>query len=450
MHPGSDPMGAPPSFAARRPHAQQLGSFELPPPQMHKYPSNNSVTASQTSQAPTNIASVGNLLTPPNTNHSDGISSSGVSTSSAPYSTAMAYSNGQYIYSPPTQGSAAHYGYQATHHQQSQYGQARGGMFAPPRSDRQLGRQDSLGKGLNPPPYEMNHQLPPFTPSSNGSSMPSISTQHQHQQHQQHQQQHQQHQQHQHQNQQQHHHHQQMMNAQTPVSSSAPQQSPALAQESFRPPQPPTPTYNYHPSGTPQHSNFPYSTGPSPTLSQQQSPISAGGSMPRMSPAVSQGPMPSIPSQNPSQSPYQYQQRPSLQYPTGPSPVFSNVQNPSGQLALVGGHPAMMPGFNSGHAAAMPHFMGGHPQHQQPSANDRPFKCDQCPQSFNRNHDLKRHKRIHLAVKPFPCNHCDKSFSRKDALKRHILVKGCGKATANDDTKHESHSPKTEDVKPHP
>jgi uncharacterized Zn-finger protein len=49
--------------------------------------------------------------------------------------------------------------------------------------------------------------------------------------------------------------------------------------------------------------------------------------------------------------------------------------------------------------------------------NDRPFKCDQCPQSFNRNHDLKRHKRIHLAVKPFPCGHCEKSFSRKDASK---------------------------------
>jgi uncharacterized Zn-finger protein len=55
--------------------------------------------------------------------------------------------------------------------------------------------------------------------------------------------------------------------------------------------------------------------------------------------------------------------------------------------------------------------------HAQPNPYDGPFKCDQCSRSFNRNHDLKRHKRIHLAVKPFPCNHCGKNFSRKDALK---------------------------------
>lgn len=48
---------------------------------------------------------------------------------------------------------------------------------------------------------------------------------------------------------------------------------------------------------------------------------------------------------------------------------------------------------------------------------DRPYKCDQCVLSFVRNHDLKRHRRIHSATKPFPCSYCGKGFSRKDALK---------------------------------
>lgn len=61
----------------------------------------------------------------------------------------------------------------------------------------------------------------------------------------------------------------------------------------------------------------------------------------------------------------------------------------------------------------------------QSQHSERPFKCATCPAGFNRNHDLKRHTRIHLAVKPFPCGWCAKSFSRKDALKRHLLVKGC-------------------------
>ncbi|OTA93974.1 hypothetical protein M434DRAFT_282570 [Hypoxylon sp. CO27-5] len=58
----------------------------------------------------------------------------------------------------------------------------------------------------------------------------------------------------------------------------------------------------------------------------------------------------------------------------------------------------------------------------------RPFQCDVCAQSFNRNHDLKRHKQIHLP-KPFTCSSCYKSFSRKDALKRHSIVKGCGEGS---------------------
>ncbi|KAF2786382.1 hypothetical protein K505DRAFT_224667, partial [Melanomma pulvis-pyrius CBS 109.77] len=62
--------------------------------------------------------------------------------------------------------------------------------------------------------------------------------------------------------------------------------------------------------------------------------------------------------------------------------------------------------------------------------NDPSFNCDQCPLSFHRNHDLKRHKWIHLAVKPFPCGHCEKRFARRESSKRHVLAKGCRKTAA--------------------
>ncbi|KMU88449.1 hypothetical protein CIHG_06249 [Coccidioides immitis H538.4] len=132
---------------------------------------------------------------------------------------------------------------------------------------------------------------------------------------------------------------------------------------------------------------------------------------------------------------------PSYSLPAMNGPVMSNIHSPNNQMALIGSmQPNLLPGFSSGHAASLHHVYSGHPHPHAhhfnslvpPPQNDRPFRCDLCPQSFNRNHDLKRHKRIHLAVKPFPCHHCDKSFSRKDALKRHILVKGCGKDPASD------------------
>lgn len=151
-------------------------------------------------------------------------------------------------------------------------------------------------------------------------------------------------------------------------------------------------------------------------------------------PSVTHGSMGIQPSRvpaNPGQSPSL--QQPQLGYPRPPwpsyslpamaGPVMTNIHNPGGQMSIVGNlHSGFGPMFNSGQLASMQQMYSGHAGYpgghaQSTPANDRPYKCDQCPQSFNRNHDLKRHKRIHLSVKPFPCNHCDKTFSRKDALK---------------------------------
>lgn len=138
-------------------------------------------------------------------------------------------------------------------------------------------------------------------------------------------------------------------------------------------------------------------------------------------------------------------------------PVMTNLHMPGSQMSMIGGMtngalgssllPQGLPsafagqsnvmndGLNTMRASsvvqgmsgiqygvATPHNLPGNPGHG--SANHingvpthRPFQCNECSQGFNRNHDLKRHKRIHLAVKPFPCGHCPKSFSRKDALK---------------------------------
>ncbi|KAH7316432.1 hypothetical protein B0I35DRAFT_253498 [Stachybotrys elegans] len=97
------------------------------------------------------------------------------------------------------------------------------------------------------------------------------------------------------------------------------------------------------------------------------------------------------------------------------SSVISSMHQPNGHLSMLPGM-SVPPGYAASHALSP---YGGQPPPAQP---ERPFKCEQCVQAFSRNHDLKRHKRIHLSVKPFTCQVCGKSFSRKDALKVRLFL----------------------------
>ncbi|KAK4508137.1 hypothetical protein PRZ48_001875 [Zasmidium cellare] len=428
MVPGPDPMGAPTSFSARRPNAPNLPSVELPPPpfsSLHQYnkPSYSHLHHGHSQPTATTLTSVGNLLTPPSNSSADGLSptSSGVAstTSLSSHGAVQPFSpNGSGMWPPSTTSGSTPYGFQSGNTPQS-FTQGRG-LFSPSLNSIVRGSSSpTASEALPPPPYEM-----PQYSQSMPMSAPSLPAAPPHQQH--------------------HMIGNAMMGGQhTPVSAPVTQASPVSAHEGFRPP--PTPTNYYsHQSSTPQQQSFPYSAAPQ----MQQSPVSAGGPLTKMSPVNQHGHVPPL---HQSQPQPQYSQHRPYSYQM---PVLSNVNNPSGPIALVGGgmpH-GMMPAFNSGHAANL-HQLYGHPQQPNPQ-NDRPFRCDQCPQSFNRNHDLKRHKRIHLAVKPFPCGHCDKSFSRKDALKRHVLVKGCGKAHATTEVKEidgsMSPEPKSESVETSP
>lgn len=395
-------MENPQSFTARRSAASNLPNFQLPPPDFagaHKYP-----TYPSASQPP-----VSTVLTPPSNNDSLSPLSSGVNSSSSmssnqgvqPYNPTVYWPGpGQPQYSfnsaPPMPAPLNNNMYNIGRQLYTP------GMGYPGQRDQNSPATN--GGNLPPPPYEL--ALPPFpTPSNSGGGggqggggLPTLAPQQQ-SQHQQQQGQ------------------QQMMNPQPPSASQTPQQ--AHASEHYGGPRPPpTPTYNYAPTSTPQQSSFPAYAQPSPTH-QQQSPISSGPPQSRISPVSASHPQsmqpPITPHHGYPRPPYTPQQSGSgYALPAMSGPILTNMHQPGAQMQIMGGAVGMSPYGQGGHMGS--HMYMGHPGQAQ-QQNDRPFKCDQCPQSFNRNHDLKRHKRIHLAVKPFPCGHCEKSFSRKDALK---------------------------------
>lgn len=384
-----DAAGISSSLTQRRSAAAHLPAFELPPPShfpppqlQYKFPPLSSLNV----QA--HPASVGNLLTPPPNSGSD----SGHNSANIPPHTMPVLP-----YTPQTfwQGAGASAAtYASLTPQPWQHNPLLGKpMYSPAGAQHRSDLHSPVsgtGSSLPPPPFDLSAIQPypqPVTLASPGSSVGQAA-----------------------------HHpgslgssilsHQVRTPSQTsqlsPIDVSRATSTPSLytAMTATATPQPP---YGFQ-SSTPV----------------SQSPHTAHPSSSTTSPPLHHGPIPQLQT-----SPFIKPPYPSYTLPAMPGPVMTNLNNPNAQMAMVGNiHSHMLPmHFNSGFAAnpQMAYAQARANSPQQSQNQDRPFKCDECPQSFNRNHDLKRHKRIHLAVKPFPCSHCDKSFSRKDALKVRIF-----------------------------
>ena len=407
-----DASGPTSSLSARRPAAINLPNFELPLPFGGQLAQKFSVSGGNTAQTTQGASvNVGNLLTPPSTVPGDSLS---------PITSALgASNNGQglpsynnFSWPPLSSGLTPLAGPTGITPQpwSNPLTTARG-MFSPSLSGsvaRGSTNTPTATEGLPPPPQYDFTSLPPF-PSTTMSmsapgSLPTIAAQQQ----------------------------QAMAQAymaqnptqgqtQTPISAATAQTSPINDLNSQKPQSTPAAYYAASQPTSAQQSTFPSFNNNSPPV--QQSPMSAPPQTSRISPFNAQQASFPPPSQtNPfgggrSFAPYPLPAVNTTGQVNGP--VLSNIHSPNNPMGMMGlqsnGHPgSMMPPFHSGIAAQMQQQMYNP---QQTPHNERPFKCDQCPQSFNRNHDLKRHKRIHLAVKPFPCGFCEKSFSRKDALK---------------------------------
>lgn len=415
-----EPTGASSSLTARRPAANNLPCFELPTPfgqqYAQKYTPLPAINGAQSTQA---SVSVGNLLTPPSTVPGDNLSPissaiNGINNSSQ--GGMPAYNS--YAWPPlPTGLTPIGMGSGNTPQPWANSMNQSRGLFSPSLSNtlaaslaRGNSNSPSATDGLPPPPFDMKYdmsQLPPLPTSmsmSAATTLPAIAAQQQAQA--------------------MAYMSQSQNQTQTPVSATT-QASPVNHTETYMQRPNSTPTYYSQSQPSSAHqSTFPQFNSSSSPI--QQSPMSAPPQGSRISPTNAQSATFSPPTSqsNPfgGRSTYAPYSLPApMSAPAHMSgPVMSNIHNPNNPMGLVsvqshGLSGAMMPGYHSGHAAQLHQQMYGNPQ--PTPHNERPFKCDQCPQSFNRNHDLKRHKRIHLAVKPFPCGYCEKSFSRKDALK---------------------------------
>ena len=56
------------------------------------------------------------------------------------------------------------------------------------------------------------------------------------------------------------------------------------------------------------------------------------------------------------------------------------------------------------------------------TADERPYACDKCDQTFQDKSLLNMHKKIHSYEKPYLCHKCEKTFKHKSDLNKHIKI----------------------------
>lgn len=185
----------------------------------------------------------------------------------------------------------------------------------------------------------------------------------------------------------------------------------------------PSSSYGAHPASSyqtvmAQTSSLPtYQTSDTRTSYTRDSAQSIPVAQPAYPPVDHNGvPLPQGPPGTPIQTPYTYTP-PHAHPPSQPMPSYALSQSPHATPGSPMQHP---PHGQYPPPVAYTQQQAMDMASQYPASPQRPFSCDMCALSFNRQHDLKRHRDTHTGEKPFLCNGgCGKTFTRKDALKRH-------------------------------